>query len=300
MTLLLDQSLSFATAFRLSRASRDQRDTFSRLATGVRVRTGADGPADLIRATKLEADLRQTEQSVLNAERAAGAVSVADAALDQVTENLREVRRLVMESTSNTLTTAERDANQDQIDRILRQTDRIFFDTEYAGTRLFRSVPKDTQAQEGIGMNGQVGHIDAAQATPGTTQRFNFARTLNDPVVIVGPLSHNDGDPAHVRVHNVDDNGFDFEIEEWDYLDGVHGTERFGYLALEPGVHTLKDGTIVEVGRANVNHNFQWVNFSAAFDRVPTILTSVQTENDATPVNTRIRNDQINRFRVRV
>jgi len=36
----------------------------------------------------------------------------------------------------------------------------------------------------------------------------------------------NDADPMTMRVRNVTDTGFEWQIDEWDYLDGVHGSGR--------------------------------------------------------------------------
>jgi hypothetical protein len=49
----------------------------------------------------------------------------------------------------------------------------------------------------------------------------HFAR----PVVILGALSYNGGDPSTVRAKDIMSNSFKVQIQEWDYLDGPHTTE---------------------------------------------------------------------------
>jgi len=44
-------------------------------------------------------------------------------------------------------------------------------------------------------------------------------------VVVMGPPTHEGWHPATVRVRNVTDTGFEFQIDEWDYLDGAHALE---------------------------------------------------------------------------
>jgi hypothetical protein len=42
---------------------------------------------------------------------------------------------------------------------------------------------------------------------------------------------------------------FQFNIQEWAYLDGAHMKESISYMIVEEGVHQLKDGTWVEAGK---------------------------------------------------
>src|SRR5436305_1572337 len=46
-------------------------------------------------------------------------------------------------------------------------------------------------------------------------------------VVITGPVTMNDLAPVTVRVRNVTATSFDYQLAEWDYLDGTHGKEKF-------------------------------------------------------------------------
>jgi hypothetical protein len=54
-------------------------------------------------------------------------------------------------------------------------------------------------------------------------------------------------------------------------------------LVLEKGVHTLEDGTVIQVGEINTNKlynkGFETVNFSEYLSSTPTILSQVQTYN---------------------
>ena len=44
-------------------------------------------------------------------------------------------------------------------------------------------------------------------------------------------------DPMTVRVRNAGESSFEFQYDEWEYLDGVHGTETVSYMVLEAGSH---------------------------------------------------------------
>ena len=54
------------------------------------------------------------------------------------------------------------------------------------------------------------------------------SKAYEDPVVIMGPLTSAGGHPSTVRVKNVSPTGFEWQIDEWDYLDGAHIVETVG------------------------------------------------------------------------
>jgi len=49
----------------------------------------------------------------------------------------------------------------------------------------------------------------------------------------MGPPTENDPEMGNIRVRNVTPDRFEFQFDEWDYLDGVHGTETFSFLVME-------------------------------------------------------------------
>lgn len=125
------------------------------------------------------------------------------------------------------------------------------------------------------------------------------------PVVILGPPSSNDSEPCTVRVRNITTTRFQWQIDEYEYLDGAHGSETVSYLAMEEGIHTL-NGQTFEAGRASVGQGFANVLFSAAHSEIPMVLSQVETINnmaDATntvSLTTRTRNVTTAGFEIRL
>ena len=127
-------------------------------------------------------------------------------------------------------------------------------------------------------------------------------RIFDDPVVIAGAMSYEGSDPAVIRVRNVNRNSFEVRIQEWDYLNQNHTTERVGYIVIESGSYELPGGTRVEAGRfeANAVSSFASVQFEKPFGTTPVVLaatTSVR-ENDA--VSMRLRNISTTKFDYRI
>ncbi len=147
---------------------------------------------------------------------------------------------------------------------------------------------------------GEVGTVSMNQPNRATWHTVNLQRTYRTPVVIMEALSSGDSAYAHIRVRNVSSNSFQWQIEEWQYQDGVHGTETANYLVVEAGRRILEDGTVIEAGRTTANNAWKSVSFSTPFGAVPSVLTSLNSRVDAVPVVTRTRNLRLSSFQVMV
>ncbi len=139
---------------------------------------------------------------------------------------------------------------------------------------------------------GEVGMVE--QAYHGSWHTVDLQNTYVRPVVIMEPVSYNGGDPAHVRLRNVDTDSFEYKIEEWS--GGDHTTETMHYIVMESGTHTLADGTKVEAGTISMTNCWGdptrvWytIQFSQSFSAAPVTLTQVQSYNGNQAVVTRER-----------
>ncbi|MFZ0610876.1 MAG: MopE-related protein [Desulfobacterales bacterium] len=123
-------------------------------------------------------------------------------------------------------------------------------------------------------------------------QAVSLNRSFNEPVVIVGAISSTDADPAVPRVRNITGSGFEVRVQEWDYLDGRHSTERIDYIVIEAGSYELPGGTRVEAGRfdADAVSGFASIKFGRKFNVVPVVLTAIGSVNEADAVTMRLKN----------
>jgi hypothetical protein len=139
-------------------------------------------------------------------------------------------------------------------------------------------------------LNGEVGRVAVNQTDGAQWHSVNLINTYNDPVVIMQPSSYNGGDASTIRLRHVTSSGFEFQIDEWDYLDGGHTTETMGYIVMDAGAFEFDDGTRVEVGKVLVDHEFTAVSLSQTFAQTPVVLSQSQTANDSSAIVTRQRN----------
>jgi flagellin len=111
--------------------------SLERLSTGLRINRGADDPAGLIASEKLRSEKTSISAALGNAERADQIVNVAEGGLQEVNSLLLQVQNLVTTTANDSgLSTAEKEANQQQVDSILQTIDRIASTTSFQGTKL--------------------------------------------------------------------------------------------------------------------------------------------------------------------
>jgi flagellin len=108
-----------------------------RLSTGLRINRGKDDPAGLIASENLKAEITSLNAAVSNADRADQVVNIAEGGLQEVSGLLEELQGLLVSSANTAgLSTAEKEANQSQIDSILGTIDRLASSTNFQGIKL--------------------------------------------------------------------------------------------------------------------------------------------------------------------
>lgn len=157
----------------LNGAMRD--GTLLKLATGLRIVTGRDDPAGLIASETLRSRLAALDAETRALDRSDTVVRVAESGLEEIDSLLVDAEALIVAS-ANTggLTDAERDANQLQLDSIVKSIDRIAATTSFAGEDLLDGLTSITADGESLDLE----RIDSA--TLGETEVDGEAMTLAD------------------------------------------------------------------------------------------------------------------------
>ncbi|MCH2042482.1 MAG: HYR domain-containing protein, partial [Saccharospirillaceae bacterium] len=149
---------------------------------------------------------------------------------------------------------------------------------------------------------GQSGVETVIQTSAAQWHSVAFDATITNPVIKMSNMTNNDGDPYCVRVRNVSDNGFEWQIDEWDYLDGSRIlSEEVSWLAIAEGTHTLDNGSVIQAGLTTaINEANKQVTFGSAFGSVPVVMSQVMTSNEIDAVVTRNRNRTTAGFQLRM
>jgi hypothetical protein len=136
----------------------------------------------------------------------------------------------------------------------------------------------------------ETGTRRVAQSNANEWHRVSLTKVFTSPVVIMSPVSSNGNHPLTTRVRNVTSNSFEFQIDEWEYLDGAHMTETVHYAVFEAGRHDLGGGRVLEAGIVTRNSNFAKVTFTKSFGSAPVVFSQIVTVNDPQAAVTRHRN----------
>ncbi|MCB9786920.1 MAG: DUF1929 domain-containing protein [Deltaproteobacteria bacterium] len=114
-----------------------------------------------------------------------------------------------------------------------------------------------------------------------------------DPVIVVGPPTLAGGDPANMRVRDVQPASFEFQLDEWDYKDGPHVEETVSWMAVEAGAYMLpNDRALLAAHTADVGSAWKVETFpEGMFVEPPIVLAQVTTSHGTEAVNVRL--DQI-------
>ena len=136
---------------------------------------------------------------------------------------------------------------------------------------------------------GQSGTITIQQDGNGQWHHVTFDTAIENAIAVLGPLTRNGADPLTTRVRNVTDTGFEFQLDEWNYLDDWNISEIVSWLAIPEGTHTLATGQKIVAGAQPENVTFRDVSFGDSLEDA-IVLTEVTSVNGPDAVTTRVRN----------
>jgi flagellin len=127
--------------------------SLQKLSSGLRINTGADGPADLVISEQMRADIGATKMAVRNTQEAMGLLGSADGALGEVSQLLTDLKSRVIHATNSGLVSAAQiAADQAEYDDAVGAINRILGKTNYAGKKVFFAGATDTRVFQ-IGPN---------------------------------------------------------------------------------------------------------------------------------------------------
>lgn len=193
----------------------------------------------------------------------------------------------------------------------LRAGKRYFFSVRACTANVSTCSPFSNEISTTVadGTTGDANTADPNQPNPSIVPAKGIAQAdgdwtfvdapsgLVDAVVITGPPTFHGADPGVVRLTNISDIGFELRFQEWDYRhrlfgDNAHAVEDIPYLVLEPGRHTMSDGSLWEVGTFDLGGTAAplTVYFGMDFAKAPKLFLTVQTANGGQAVSVRARN----------
>lgn len=138
MALTINTNTAASTAQRRSaEAGTALARSIERLSSGMRVNGAADDAAGLAVSERLSSRINGLGQVKRNLNDATSMLQVADAAMSQVSDDLRRLRTLAVEAGNNTLAASDRDALKQEANQILAGITQIGQQTNFNGEKVF-------------------------------------------------------------------------------------------------------------------------------------------------------------------
>ncbi|TCI02000.1 hypothetical protein EZV61_15595 [Corallincola luteus] len=146
-----------------------------------------------------------------------------------------------------------------------------------------------------------MGQLTVAQSDAHQWHSVRFDQAFAaPPVVVMGPPSYAGPNPLTVRVRDVTTEGFEFQLDEWNYQDGVHAEETLSYLAVAAGDHQW-GGIQLHASLLNtVNHQWQEYRYTNSFSTTPVVLAQQVTDFGAQATVVRMRTSTADGFELRL
>jgi flagellin len=119
-----------------SSVNRDMETSMERLSTGKRINSASDDAAGVAIASRLESEVRGTDQAIRNAMDAQAMIDTAEGAQIEVVNLLQRMRELAVQAINDTNSTADRTALNTEYQALEAEIDRIGDVTTWAGTKL--------------------------------------------------------------------------------------------------------------------------------------------------------------------
>ena len=130
---------SLSVQNRLESSTRALSSNFQRLSSGLRINKASDDAAGLALASALQCDTRVFTQAVRNLNDGISYLSVASAALEQLSNILVRARELSTQGANGTVSPSQRAALDEEAQALSEEYNRILAATEYNGANVFSS-----------------------------------------------------------------------------------------------------------------------------------------------------------------
>jgi flagellin len=136
-------NLSDTVSLNLDRSQGRLQTEVSRLSSGLRINSAADDPSGLAIAEGLRSKVNGYDQAVSNVQDATNALTVADGALQTVTDLLQRLRVLTVQANHDLLSTDDRSNIQAESTQLQSEINTIAENTNFNGVSLLNRNPSE-------------------------------------------------------------------------------------------------------------------------------------------------------------
>lgn len=174
-------SLSLVAQNNLNKSQSSLGTAIERLSSGVRINSAKDDAAGQAISNRFTANITGLTQASRNANDGISIAQTTEGALNEVNDNLQNIRRLTTQALNGTNSESDRQSIQDEINERLAEINRISEQTEFNGVKV---LSKDQTLSIQVGSNdGQTIDIQLSQMNAETLGMDGFKVTDGDLTV---------------------------------------------------------------------------------------------------------------------
>lgn len=140
--------------------------SLERLSSGLRINRAGDDPAGFAISERMRTQIRSTQQAIRNAQDGISLLQTAEAGLGETHAMLQRMRELALYAGNGTLTTADRESLQIEMDQLAEEITRLSNAAEFNGEPLLDgglgSLDLQIGPNAGQSLTASIGPMDAA------------------------------------------------------------------------------------------------------------------------------------------
>ena len=169
----------------MTRNERSMSSTMERLSTGIRINSAKDDAAGLAISSKMTSQINGLNQAVRNSNDAISMIQVAEGAMKEVTNMFQRMRELAVQSISDSNTSSDRTALNNEYQQLSQEVQRIAGNTQWNGTNILDGDRTSTVFQIGANASQTIevnfGTLGAnITATSAVTAQTGSAKAFTD------------------------------------------------------------------------------------------------------------------------
>jgi flagellin len=246
----------------MTRNERSMGATMERLSTGLRINSAKDDAAGLAITSKMTSQINGLNQAVRNANDAISMIQVAEGAMKEVTNMFQRMRELAVQAISDSNTSADRTALNNEYKQLSAEVQRIAENTQWNGTNILDGGRTSTTFQIG------------ANASQTIAVNFGDLGTNN----ATGALSNNGTATVTLTLSEALNSG---DVISYKVTDDTTGVSNYATISATPLSADVSSVTEAETTSAGAAASTQETG-TIAYTHSSTSMTIAATDNTIT------------------
>ena len=246
----------------MTRNERSMGATMERLSTGLRINSAKDDAAGLAITSKMTSQINGLNQAVRNANDAISMIQVAEGAMKEVTNMFQRMRELAVQAISDSNTSADRTALNNEYKQLSAEVQRIAENTQWNGTNILDGGRTSTTFQIG------------ANASQTIAVNFGDLGTNN----ATGALSNNGTATVTLTLSEALNSG---DVISYKVTDDTTGVSNYATISATPLSADVSSVTEAETTSAGATASTQETG-TIAYTHSSTSMTIAATDNTIT------------------